>query len=1457
MAMIELSMVIGAIVEMGVEGVWQKAKRREIVIGVLKKLGLAPDRLPSDFDGVYAYTLVEYGVGKPKPILDFFRHEFIRNAFHQSFEQRDASILDDEAESLIEWHKVGDDLRRMDIDPRPEFARFTAVFNEIVDRTRTPAEVRRDQKLNDIYGDLHQKTGEIIERLERLDALDEIRAELARLAQSFQARQFVVVPSGDRLKVFISSKLTELRDVREFVAKAVGDRGIDAWVYEARAGARPEGVVETSLREVEAADIYVGLFWQKYGQVTVQEYRHARASGKPCFVYIRDKDIQREHTLENFLKDEVYDLHKGVAYDYFDGALKLGQQVANDIMAWLVRRHREMTAEIQAARISREQIARLKAEVERLQAATRERLPQGTPADYLAQQMRAWFGTLGYGFESHDVRAQDHFEWIINIPTRRGYDRILVRGIKGEAEIGDIAALRQAVDKQGTDEGWLVAPRRTSRAAREEVEKKDNRDLFCYAFDELLDEHADFSGYLDWLETEVKRQRIDRMYVPLACTKEELDSVTNRVRKSHYDKHNGWIDGYIDRWVDDPSKEHMSILGEFGTGKTWFALHFAWTALQRYREARKRGVQRPRLPLVIPLRDYAKAVSVESLFSEFFFRKHEIPLPGYSAFEQLNRMGKLLLIFDGFDEMATKVDRQKMINNFWELAQVVVPGSKAILTCRTEHFPEAKEGRALLSAKLQASTAQLTGEAPQFEVLELEPFDDDQIRRALSLRAEAATVELVMDHRELLELARRPLMSELILEALPDIEAGRPVDLSRVHLYAVRRKMDRDIKAKRTFTSLADKLYFLCELSWEMLSTGQMSLNYRLFPDRLRRLFGHAVQEQKDLDHWHYDMMGQTMLIRNADGDYTPPHRSLLEFFVAYKFCAELGVLAPDFSELAQLQSNLDMASSPQDYTWSSWFRREVDQEATVRCVPPLRSFAVEEMDRLAGTVGKQPLTPSVLGLMGNMLGSHEKEVKERLLATIDRTRGKTGEEVGVVGGNVATLLVRRDQLALKGRKLPTVNLDSGDLSNADLSGCNLRFASLQRTRFRATTLENADLTGADLTHSQFIELGAVYSVVFSPDALMLVSGGQDTNVRVWDTATGVELYALHGHTRRVNSVCWNPSGDQIASGGDDGRIVIWEFGRHKLFTARAIHSARAVTCVRFLPEEGDIESYIAWASGNAVWKWNDLSQKVQKLGELDGDGKILCLAVDPLARWLAFGTGHFDHTLGSIDIATGQMRLTTGAHHRDITALRFHPAGETLLSASQDWSIATWNPADLRCLSRIQTTSWIKSAALFEDGKFFAIGRGDGALVFFSLKHGKYLFESQKHSATVEAVDASDTAHLLVTGSSDASIRLWDARPFVDPNGEPHINIAKYTPPNLSTITDDPATWPGWWQECKIDVPDGMMPNPDFGKCLRTIEQRLNCQGLRVAGAKGLDVEALTGAGTLGTWLAERGAIL
>ena len=1129
-----LSMVIDAILEMGVDATWGKVKRREAVIELLRRFKLDPTDPPTDFDTIYMYTLLEYGVFKPEPILKFFRNEFVREAFRESFYRNDPPILQKEAEGIIQWNEETGKLGRIDYDPRREFAAFTAVFNEIVDRSRMPAEVKRDRRLDRIYHDLQRGLEEISERLEGLP-LDEIRGVLVGLVQRHEARRFVVAPTGEKLKVFVSSTMMELRDVRELVAKSLHDRGIKAWVYEAHARAAPETVVGTSLREVEAADIYVGLFWQQRGEVTVQEYHHARALGRPCLIYIRDKDIEREKALDDFLSAEVYDLHLGVTYSYFDSAVEVGQQVAEDTMAWLVRRHREMTAEIREARVSRDEIARLQEEVARLQAASRERLPQGTDIDYLARQMRAWFDTLGYGVEYHDVRTNDYFEWIVSVPARRGYDRVLVRGIAGEAEMSNVTSLRRSVDEQRTDEGWLVAVRRVSQAARDEVEKRENRDLFCYTFDELLDEDADLSGYFDWLEAEVERLGIDTMYVPLACIKEEFDPVTKRkVGESRYNEQNGWLDGYVDRWLDDPSREHISILGEFGTGKTWFALHYAWISLQRYRDAKERGIERPRAPLVIPLRDYAKAVSVESLFSEFFFRKHEIPLPGYSAFEQLNRMGKLLLIFDGFDEMAAKVDRQEMINNFWELARVVVPGSKVILTCRTEHFPEAQEGRALLSAELQASTAKLTGEPPQFEVLELEKFSADQIRQVLSFRASTTTVNQVMANPKLLDLARRPIMTQLVLDALPDIDAGKPVDLSRVYLYAVQRKMERDIRAERTFTSLADKLYFLCELSWEMLSEDKMSLNYRHFPERIRRLFGPLVQEQTDLDHWHYDMMGQTLLIRNADGDYMPAHRSLVEFFVAYKLAAELGILAADFTALSQAQSNLDQSAMPLDYTWSAYFQREMDEEGIAKPIAPLHGFIREPMERLISTVGLEPLPQAVLVLMESMI------VPEELWGCVEATRGLRDVEVCYTGGNATTLLGRAHE-DFKGANLADTVLIGGDLFNADLTGVNLRGAILRESKLSNCVLQAADLRDADLTDIQIDEMQAIWSVAWDPGGQYLATGGEDAILRVWNLAEEEgKPYVFRGHSQCIWSISWSDEGRLRSWSGDDS-IITWD----------------------------------------------------------------------------------------------------------------------------------------------------------------------------------------------------------------------------------------------------------------------------------------------------------------------------
>jgi hypothetical protein len=75
----------------------------------------------------------------------------------------------------------------------------------------------------------------------------------------------------ERLRVFVSSKMEELGPERQAIKTALNNLKVDGWVFEEDAGARPETIRQTFLEEVEAADLYVGVFWKGYGDSTAHE----------------------------------------------------------------------------------------------------------------------------------------------------------------------------------------------------------------------------------------------------------------------------------------------------------------------------------------------------------------------------------------------------------------------------------------------------------------------------------------------------------------------------------------------------------------------------------------------------------------------------------------------------------------------------------------------------------------------------------------------------------------------------------------------------------------------------------------------------------------------------------------------------------------------------------------------------------------------------------------------------------------------------------------------------------------------------------------------------------------------------------------------------------------------------------------------------------------------------------
>ncbi|MEA5452494.1 hypothetical protein VB780_28230 [Leptolyngbya sp. CCNP1308] len=62
-----------------------QVNRNETVIKLLQNFDLDPYHPPEEFQGVYAYALVEYGVGKPEPMLELLRREEFRQIFFDAF----------------------------------------------------------------------------------------------------------------------------------------------------------------------------------------------------------------------------------------------------------------------------------------------------------------------------------------------------------------------------------------------------------------------------------------------------------------------------------------------------------------------------------------------------------------------------------------------------------------------------------------------------------------------------------------------------------------------------------------------------------------------------------------------------------------------------------------------------------------------------------------------------------------------------------------------------------------------------------------------------------------------------------------------------------------------------------------------------------------------------------------------------------------------------------------------------------------------------------------------------------------------------------------------------------------------------------------------------------------------------------------------------------------------------
>src|ERR1019366_111163 len=93
---------------------------------------------------------------------------------------------------------------------------------------------------------------------------------------------------------------------------------------------------------------------------------------------------------------------------------------------------------------------------------------------------------------------------------------------------------------------------------------------------------------------------------------------------------------------------------------------------------------------------------------------------GYKTIRRLSGEGRPLLIFDGFYEKEWRAsDYRTALENFWEIAKLISPRAKILLTCRTAFFRHRAEESEVLERRPEGAPRESVRVINRDEVIDL------------------------------------------------------------------------------------------------------------------------------------------------------------------------------------------------------------------------------------------------------------------------------------------------------------------------------------------------------------------------------------------------------------------------------------------------------------------------------------------------------------------------------------------------------------------------------------------------------------------------------------------------------------------------------------------------------------------------------------------------------------------
>jgi hypothetical protein len=143
-----------------------------------------------------------------------------------------------------------------------------------------------------------------------------------------------------RLRVFVSSTLQELASERAAARQAIEQLRMTPVMFET--GARPHPPRALYRAYLEQSDVFVGVYWQRYGwvapdeEVSGLEDEYRLSAGRPRLLYVKGPSAKREPRLAGLLRRIQAD--DTASYKPFSDPAELGRLLTDDLALLLTER---------------------------------------------------------------------------------------------------------------------------------------------------------------------------------------------------------------------------------------------------------------------------------------------------------------------------------------------------------------------------------------------------------------------------------------------------------------------------------------------------------------------------------------------------------------------------------------------------------------------------------------------------------------------------------------------------------------------------------------------------------------------------------------------------------------------------------------------------------------------------------------------------------------------------------------------------------------------------------------------------------------------------------------------------------------------------------------------------------------------------------------------------------------